>query len=337
VSIVYLKSINQHINFKQYDKIVVFFSGGKDSVDTVLSLFEKGIKPAQIELHHHLIDGDNKEFFMDWQCTESYCREFAKAFGLELYFSWKVGGFEGEMLRNNDFTGNKAVPDENGNMIIVESSKNERYKNTRLKYPQVSPDLSVRYCSSYLKIDIGDLAVRKRFDFNGDKKYLVVSGERAEESPNRAKYLSFEKYRADNRNGKSAKRYIDHLRIAHQDTEVEVWERMKRWKVNPHPAYHIGLGRTSCKFCIFANEDQWATLREYDPSGFQKVLNYEKQFNLSINRDGSFIDKIADKGKIFDVPEGYFDIANSTEYREPIIVDSWTLPLGAFKVIGGAI
>jgi 3'-phosphoadenosine 5'-phosphosulfate sulfotransferase (PAPS reductase)/FAD synthetase len=179
--------------------------------------------------------------------------------------------------------------------------------------------------------------MRKRFVHDLDKRYLVVSGEHAEESPGRAKYLAFEKYRADNRTGKRAYRYIDHLRIVHQDSEKEVWERMKRWNVNPHPAYHVGLGRTSCKFCIFANADQWATMREFDHKGFKKVLDYEKQFNLSINRSGSFIDKIADTGNILDVPEGYFDIANSFEYHEPIIVSSWKLPSGAFMCTGGAI
>lgn len=179
--------------------------------------------------------------------------------------------------------------------------------------------------------------MRKRFIHNPDKRYLVISGERAEESPGRAKYKAFEKYRADNRTGKRAYRYIDHLRIAHQDDEKEVWERMKRWKINPHPAYIIGLGRTSCKFCIFANSDQWATMREYDYKGFKKVLDYEKQFNLSIDRGGSFIDAIADKGTVLDVPEGYFDIANSFEYNEPIIVNSWELPSGAFRGTGGAI
>ncbi len=335
MSAVYIKNINHNIDFGIYEKIVVFFSGGKDSVDCVLRLFELGVKAEKIILMHHLIDGKDEGFFMDWQCTEAYCQAFADAFGLKLEFSYKEGGFLREMTRDDAFTADKVVTDVNGELITVKASDNPKYKNTRMKYPQKTGDLSQRWCSSYLKIDIGDLAVRRRFEFD-DKKYLILSGERAQESPMRAKYLPFEKYRADNREGKRAYRYIDHLRIAHQDSEQEVWERMARWSVQPHPAYVIGLGRTSCKFCIFADASQWATMREYDPVGFARILQYEKQFNHSIDRGGSFIDKIADKGEILAVPEGYFDIANSVEYTQPIIVNSWELPLGAFKGTGGA-
>jgi tRNA(Ile)-lysidine synthase TilS/MesJ len=139
MSVAYIKNINHRIDFSQYDKIVVWFSGGKDSVDCVLRLFELGIKSQNIELHHHLIDGKG-DMFMDWQCTEDYCRKFAEAFGLEIFFSWKVGGFEGEMLRDNSFTGAKAVPGIDGEIITIPASTNEKYKNTRLKYPQQSGD-----------------------------------------------------------------------------------------------------------------------------------------------------------------------------------------------------
>jgi len=338
MSVKYIRNINQYIDFDMYDHVCIFFSGGKDSVDCVLQVLENGVVPEKIILMHNLIDGrEGDGFFMDWQCTEAYCQAFADALGIKLEFSWKSGGFLGEMLRDNSHTGNKVVTDVNGELITVESSTNPKYKNTRLMYPQKSADLSVRYCSTYLKIDIGDLAVRRRFDFENGKKVLVLSGERAQESPARAKYLSFEKYRADNRDGKRVPRFIDHLRIAHQDSEKEVWDRMKNWKIQPHPAYIVGLGRTSCKFCVFANPSQWATMREYDPVGFQRILSYEKQFNHSIDRGGSFIDKIADTGEILQVPKGAFDIANSTEYKLPIITNTWELPLGAFRGTGGAV
>jgi len=40
-----------------YDKILVAFSGGKDSIACVLHLLDLGIPRSSIELHHHLVDG----------------------------------------------------------------------------------------------------------------------------------------------------------------------------------------------------------------------------------------------------------------------------------------
>ena len=81
-----------------YDKYIVAFSGGKDSTACFLQLLEMGISKDRIELWHHLVDGVN-ETFMDWECTEDYCRKFAEAFEVPIYFSWKEGGFKREMLR----------------------------------------------------------------------------------------------------------------------------------------------------------------------------------------------------------------------------------------------
>jgi len=110
-------------NYLNYDKIIVFFSGGKDSVACVLELLDKGVKPEKIELHHHSIDGKEGELFMDWACTESYCQAFADALGIEIFFSWKVGGFEAELLRYETATGAIAFEDENKNIIKIQHLK----------------------------------------------------------------------------------------------------------------------------------------------------------------------------------------------------------------------
>jgi len=82
-----------------YDKYIVAFSGGKDSIAVVLYLLMQGIDPSKIELWHHDVDGsENESTFMDWECTHDYCRKFAQAFGLQIYFSWKEGGFKRENL-----------------------------------------------------------------------------------------------------------------------------------------------------------------------------------------------------------------------------------------------
>ena len=68
-----------------YDKYIVSFSGGKDSTETFLYLLENGIPIHKIELWHQDIDGDG-DTFIDWEVTPDYCRKFAEAFGVKIYF-----------------------------------------------------------------------------------------------------------------------------------------------------------------------------------------------------------------------------------------------------------
>ena len=75
-----------------YDRFIVAFSGGKDSLACLLMLLDMGVPRHAIELWHHSIDG-NSEPFMDWPITASYCETVAKAIGVPLYFSWRIGGF----------------------------------------------------------------------------------------------------------------------------------------------------------------------------------------------------------------------------------------------------
>src|SRR5688572_28507003 len=66
---------------------------------------------------------------------------------------------------------------------------------TRLKFPQVAADLRVRWCTAYVKIDVGDKALKNDERFK-DGRTLFVTGERAEESANRARYAIMERHRA---------------------------------------------------------------------------------------------------------------------------------------------
>ena len=67
-------------NIHNYDKYIVTFSGGKDSMACFLHLLEHGVSIDKIELWHQEIDGRGEHFF-DWEITPDYCRKFAEAFG----------------------------------------------------------------------------------------------------------------------------------------------------------------------------------------------------------------------------------------------------------------
>lgn len=324
-----VESVNPDLT--SYDSIIVATSGGKDSIASFLCMLEQGADPSRIELWHHCVDGyGSTNPLMDWPVTEDYCRKFALAFGIPIYFSWKSGGFETEMLRENDFTRPVYFESPEG---LVEAKGTGGSRSTRRRFPQLSAALSTRWCSSYLKIDPAAKALINQERFINSKT-LVVTGERAQESAARAKYKVFEPHRTDRRNGK-LKRHIDHFRPVHHWKEEQVWEIMQRFLINPHPAYRLGWGRLSCQACVFGSRNQWASVRKVAPDRFKRIADYESEFQCTINRKHSVVE-LADQGRPYETINDYLvQVAMSKEFVEPIFVKEWSLPAGAFGDAAG--
>jgi len=214
--------------------------------------------------------------------------------------------------------------------------KSRKGAATRGKFPQVAADLSIRWCSSYLKIDVAKRVINATFKGTKERKVkvLVLTGERREESANRAKYHECEEM-------SSTKTKIVHQwRSVIDWSEQQVWDIIKRFKINPHPCYHLGFGRCSCMTCIFGDKDQFATVLALDPERFERIAKYEEQFGCTIKRKQSVRELAAD-GAVFE------QVASETDevYRalhdvypvEDVIVDDWKLPAGAGRamVCGG--
>ena len=320
------------LDIHSYDTYIVAFSGGKDSIACLLHLLEMGVDKSKIELWHHNIDGID-ETFMDWEVTTAYCEAFAKAFDIPIYYSWKDGGFKREMLRDNSLTApiHFETPDTKDGVKQISIVGGVTGKpSTRHKFPQVSPDLSVRWCSAYLKIDVCSAAIRNQERFN-NKRTFVISGERAEESAARSKYAEFEPDRADNRTGKS-KRHVDRYRAVKGYSEQDVWAIIERWNIRVHPAYYLGFGRVSCKFCIFGNANQFATAKAISPAQFAEIAMYEAKFGKTIKRDVSLVQLVEKGTPYLALTNELAALATNHTYDLPIFMDSgaWYLPSGAF-------
>jgi 3'-phosphoadenosine 5'-phosphosulfate sulfotransferase (PAPS reductase)/FAD synthetase len=315
-------------DLKSYDKIIVGFSGGKDSIACFLRLLDEGVNRDRIELWHHEIDGREGSELMDWACTRGYCEAFARDFGVKLYFSWKEGGFEREMLRADTPTAPTIFEKPDGTLGKVGG---KGPKNTRRKFPQVSADLSTRWCSAYLKISVCGAAIANQPRFE-NKRTLVITGERAQESAARAKYNTFEPDRADNRNGKRVVRHVDRWRPIHGWEEEKVWAIIEKHRVRCHPAYYLGWGRVSCAACIFGSANQFASLAKINPEQVEKVASYEEEFGVTIKRKES-VRELTCKGKPYESmkAEDMLD-AKSKNYDKAIIMEEgeWTFPAGAF-------
>jgi 3'-phosphoadenosine 5'-phosphosulfate sulfotransferase (PAPS reductase)/FAD synthetase len=316
-----------------YDRVVVAFSGGKDSVACVLALLEAGVDRRRIELWHHLVDGREGSTLMDWPCTEAYVRAFADALGLAVFFSWREGGFEREMLRQNARTAPIRFETPDGTVGAAGGRTGTR--STRRKYPQTSADLQLRWCSGWLKCHVAAAALRNQNRFRSGRT-LFVTGERAAESPNRARYAAFEPHEADLRTGHTYQRHIDRWRAVHSWSEADVWAIAERWRINPHPAYRLGFGRVSCALCIFASDHQIATIFAINPGQAAANARYETEFGHTIHRSLSLLERQA-RGRAFRVNEADVSAALATTWSEPIILPTgaWRLPAGAFGEAAG--
>lgn len=307
-----------------YDHYLVGMSGGRDSLACILHLLEQDVPASRIEAQHHLVDGREGSTLMDWPITEGYCEAVCNALGVNLTYSWREGGMEREATRNSAPTAPVRIPVD-GTYITVGG---RGPLGTRMKFPQVSADLQVRWCSSALKISCMDAYLRNHPKFLNSRT-LVITGERAEESAARAKYKVFEPHRSDTRCSKRVPRHIDTWRAVHGWSERRVWETIKRWRLCAHPCYYIGFSRCSCRPCIFGNKHQWATVRAIAPEQFAQVSAYEKTFTVTIHRTKSVIE-LAEAGTPYKFDPKWVELANSREFNHPVFMDPWVLPQGAY-------
>lgn len=323
---------SQLLPLDEYDVVIVSFSGGKDSMACALQMIELGVDPNKMELWHQAVDGrpGSDDRFFDWPITESYCRAFADAIGVPLLFQWKEGGFRREMLRDQQATAPTSFELGDG---TIGTAGGKGPPGTRLKFPQVTADLSRRWCSAYLKIDVAARAISNDPRFKTGK-FLLVTGERRQESGARSKYADIERHRASTK-----KRRVDQWRSVLSWTEEEVWDIIRRHGVRPHPAYDLGWSRVSCFSCIFGNPNQWAAVRQLSPELFGEILAYEQEFGITLRRDGD-VAQAADRGQSF-VPDeaAIIELALSEHYPDDMILladdEEWVLPRGAFSHSGG--
>lgn len=312
-----------------YDRIIVSFSGGKDSAACVLHLLDLGAS-NKLTLYHQCVDGEpGSKGLMDWPCTEGYVKAFAQALNLPLQMQWKIGGFEREMLRTQSLTQPVQFQQEDGQ---VSQAGGKRGKlTTRRRFPQVSADLRVRWCSSYLKIDVAAMAINNDPALK-NKKILFITGERREESTARSKYLEYEEHRCH-----SKKRLVHHWRPIIDWSEAKVWQILEKHQITAHPAYHIGFSRVSCMACIFGNPDQWASVKELDPGRFHRIALYEGEFQSTIKKGRSVVSQ-ATAGQPYEqlALTKWRNLAMQQDFPVSAMrSDPWEMPGGAFRHCGG--
>lgn len=288
-----------------------------------------GVPKDKIELWHQEIDARGATFF-DWEITPDYCRKFAQAFGVKIYFQWKEGEFYRELMRENSLTAPNHFQQPDGTIGKAGGKKGKL--TTRHKFPQCSHNLMVRWCSPYLKIDVCKAAIINQPRFRGIRT-LILSGERGEESPARAKYAIIEPDSSDRRNGKKIIRHVDRFRPLRDWREKQIWQIIERYRIRVHPCYYLGFSRCSCRFCIFGNCHQFASAAYIAPAKIAWIIQLEKDFNYTV-KPGITLPTLIARGIPYKtITEDLKALATSYKYSLSIIFSEnqkWILPAGAY-------
>ena len=353
--------LEELLPLEMYDLVIVLISGGKDSIACYYKLLELGVPKSKIEFWHHDIDGGHPSRTMDWRCTANYIRSFAEAEQIPLRVSWRKNGFFGELYRIGASELIEYVDPETGE--IYQGPPSKKYMECqklkvaaisemenklaefgyRMKFPMKSGDLSRRWCSAYLKIMVADTVLRNMNSVAAnltktrmDIKLLIVSGERRGESVGRSKYNEIEIHRTN--------AVSKHHRTVHQwrpvidYSEKDIWEVLKRHKVNPHPCYRAGWNRCSCAMCIFSTPQLFAGIRELYPKEYALLCQDEKVLGFTLDNHCDLETYIGsadscvyhgDKEAIQSLLTGEFPV------ESVYVKDKWKYPVGAFHGAAG--
>lgn len=206
----------------------------------------------------------------------------------------------------------------------------ERLGGKRLKFPAKGGTHQGRWCSGNLKAAVQDSVTSSLEKTKVNKKILVVSGERRGESAGRSKYNEMEIYRTNAE--KRSHRTVHQWRPVINYSEKDVWEILKRHRVNPHPCYRIGWNWCSCAMCIFSTPSLFAGIKEIYPREYEELRQDEKILGFTLDNKKCLDDFVGnaksciywqDKSAVHSIRTGSFSAEN-------VYVDDWQYPAGAF-------
>jgi len=233
---------------EQADHIIVSVSGGKDSA--ALMQYAVDTYPAdKLICVHAVID-------IDWKETIDVVRAQCDHFGLPLVEVQAV-----------DKKGNKK-----GFIDQLKAPRIDRKTGDTKEY--MVPDMANRWCTSILKTGPIDKYARA---LRGN--VLVLIGERAEESSQRAK---LEAWRPDIKNTlKDGSRNIVKFSPILEYKEREVWDIINSNGIPTHPCYSWGVSRASCAICIFSSPKEIAIAAERAPEIVKDYINAEESLSTT--------------------------------------------------------
>ena len=152
------------------------------------------------------------------------------------------------------------------------------------------PSATCRYCTSDHKRDPIAKWVRNRWPARGEPaRVLIVSGERREESPRRARLPAF----AVESRLTAGRREVHRWRPILDWPETMVWEEIRATGLRHHVAYDLGASRVSCILCVLASEKDLRIGAEHNPEFADLYLTIEREIDHTFRPNRSLADILA--------------------------------------------
>lgn len=212
----------------------------------------------------------------------------------------------------------------------------EELGGKREKFPAKGGTHQGRWCSGNLKAAVQDSVTANLEKTKNNVKILVVSGERRGESVGRSKYNEMEIHRTNAE--ARAHRIVHQWRPVIDYSEIDVWEVLKRHRINPHPCYRAGWNRCSCAMCIFSTPKLFAGIRELYPDDYEALKKDEELLGFTLDNKcdlDSFVGDAescvykGDQEAIKSLITGEFSI------DDIYVKGQWLYPAGAFHGSAG--
>jgi 3'-phosphoadenosine 5'-phosphosulfate sulfotransferase (PAPS reductase)/FAD synthetase len=249
-----LRFIGGVLDLRQFDKIFVSVSGGKDShamLFLVKELAEKqGCSGKLVAMY--------ADTGMEWHNAEDHVRRICLAAKVPLEIVYPVR----PMLEKIAFR-------------ISQVQKNGK-SLSKVAFP--SP--MCRYCTSAQKCSPMDNYMRK---YSG--RLLKATGERWEESKARSVYSEFVKL--DRLNTKS--RTVYGWRPMLKFTTEDVFQMVKDSGVDRHTCYDLGCDRLGCAGCIFSSDRELKIEMANNPHIFEALDKLETDSGFTMSMTGKKI------------------------------------------------
>lgn len=207
----------------------------------------------------------------------------------------------------------------------------EEIGGKRHKFPAKGSTHQGRWCSGNLKAAVQDSVTSSLDKTKENVKVLVVSGERRGESKGRSKYNEMEIHRTNAE--KKAHRIVHQWRAVIDYSERDIWEVLKRHRVNPHPCYRAGWNRCSCAACIFSTPTLFAGFKELYPEEFELLKQDEQILGFTLDNKCDLETFISgaqscvywgDEAAIHSLITGEFTV------DDVYVKGDWMYPAGAF-------
>lgn len=221
------------IDLTAYSLILVNTSSGKDSVNCLMETVAEAKRQRVI----HRVMAVYSDLGADW--TQSYDVAQAQCRGLGIPL--------------NRVFPKHSLPD---------------YLEARMRFPS----MRCRYCTA-MKTGAIEKFIRQLYPAKIESKILSITGERAEESPRRAKLPIFEPHKVLT----SGNRQVFRYRPIHDWSTGKVWDKIRTAKMPYHPAYDLGNERLSCALCVFACDRDLRNGATNRPDLAERYLEVERK------------------------------------------------------------